>query len=91
MVERSGRIRPGRHEPEIGVVDVAAFDLAQPIHHPETLERVLAVEHAAVVHLTQIPFDEAAGEGGAAEQNRDVRQATVVELRQVVAHDQGAT
>ncbi len=65
-------------------------DLAEAVHDPEALEGVLAVEEAAVVDLAQVALHVGAGEGGAAEQHRDVAQLAGVELLEVVAHDQGA-
>ena len=57
------------------VVAVAALDLAEAVHHAQALEGVLAVEQPAVVDLAQVALDVGAGERGAAEQHRDVRQA----------------
>ena len=56
----------------------------------EALEGVLAVEQATLVDLAQVALDVGAGEGGAAEQHRDLGQPAGVELLEVVAHDQRA-
>ena len=64
--------------------------LAEPVHHVQALERVLAVEQPALVDVAQIALDVRARERGAAEQHGDVRQAARVQLLEVVAHDQRA-
>ena len=56
----------------------------------QALEGVLAVEEAALVHLAEVALDVGAGQRGAAEQHRDVGQALLVQLLEVLAHDQRA-
>ena len=69
---------------------VAALDGADAVHHVEALEGVLAVEEPALVDLAEVALDVDAGEGGAAEQHRDLGQAAGVQLLEVLAHDQRA-
>ena len=75
--------------PELGVVLARLGQLDQPVHGAQPLEGVLAVEEPAVVDLAQVPLDVGAGQGGPAQDDRDVGQAAAVELLEVVAHDQG--
>ena len=85
MVESIGHAAP------VGVVAaVAALGGPDAVHHVEALEGVLAVEEPALVHLAQVALDVHAGEGGAAEQHRDLGQAAGVQLLEVLAHDQRA-
>ena len=60
------------------------------VHRVETLERVLAVEQAALVDLAQIDLDVVARECGAAEHHRRVGETEVVQLLEVLAHDDRA-
>ena len=80
----------GHHAP-VGVVGSGrALDLAQAVHDAEALEGVLAVEQAALVDLAEVALDVGAGERGAAEQHRDVGRLALVQLLEVVPHDQRA-
>ena len=63
-------------------------DLAQPVHDPQALKRILAVEQPPVVHGAQIAFHVGAGQRRPAQDHRGVGQAPAVQFLKVVAHDQ---
>ena len=77
VVRRAGTFDSLGHPAPVGVVGlaVAALELAQAVHDVQALEGVLAVEQPALVDLAQVALDVGAGQGGAAEQHRDVGQA----------------
>ena len=63
---------------ELGVVLTGLAQLAQAVQHAKTLEGVLAVEDAALVHLAQVALDVGAGQRGATEQHGDVAETLLV-------------
>ena len=67
--------RPPGVATELGVELAGLLALHERVHRVEALERVLAVEEAAVVDLAQVALDVVAGERGAAEQHRDLGEA----------------
>ena len=75
------------HRAVVGVVG-AGPDLAEAVHDVQALERVLAVEQAALVDLSKVLLDVRAGECRTAEQDGDVGQPAGVQLLEVVAHDE---
>ncbi len=83
-----GQLAAGRHAAEVGVPLAAALHRHQRVERRQPLERVAAVEQAALVDLAQVALDVAAGERGAAEQHRDLAEAERVQLLEVLAHDQ---
>ena len=84
-----GQLAAGRHASEVGVPLAAALHLHQRVERVQPLERVAAVEQPALVDLAQVALDVAAGERGAAEQHRaSSASPSVVQLLEVVAHDQ---
>ena len=72
-----GQARPGH----------APLDGHDGVHEGEALEGVLGVADVALVDLVEVLLDVGAGERGPAQQHRVLRQATLVELDQVVLHD----
>ena len=74
--------------PEAGSSSPVSLELDQAVHGAQALEGVAAVEEAPVVDLAQVALDVGAGQRGTAEQHRDVGQAALVHLVQVLAHDQ---
>ncbi len=75
--------------PEERVVLARLLQLDQAVHGAQALEGVAAVEEPPVVDLAQVPLDVGAGEGGPTQQDREVGQVALVQLDQVLAHDQG--
>ena len=89
--------RPGREvasaelAPEASIFRlVAALHRHQTVHRVQTLERVASVEHAAVVHLSQITLDVRAGQRRTTEDHGDLGKAALVQLFEVLAHDDRA-
>ncbi len=81
---------PARRPAELGVERAAPLALDEGLHGAQSLEGVLAVEEPALVDLPQVPLHVAAGQGGAAEQDRDLLEAPGVQLLEVLPHDQRA-
>ena len=91
---RRGVARPARH-PALGdlaperVVGLAArLELDEPVHHPEPLEGVLAVEDAPVVVLAELALHVGPGQRRAPEEHGHLGVAEVAHHREVLAHDQ---
>ena len=76
--------------PEVGIELAAALALHERVHRAQALERVLPVEDPALVDLAQVALDVVAREGGAAEHHRDAVEAPLVQLLEVLAHDDRA-
>ena len=91
-----GRLgRPGagsrlRDPAVVRVVGAAALQLHQAIHGVKALEGVLAVEEPALVLAAEVSFDVRAGQRRPTENDRDVAAPPIIDLQQVVPHDQGA-
>ena len=83
------QVSPAELAPEGGVVLAAAQELDEPVHGVQSLEGVLAVEDAALVDLAEVALHVGPGEGGPAQDDGDVGQAPVVQLLQVLPHDEG--
>ena len=75
--------------PKLGVVAVAAADLAEAVEDAQALEGVLAVEEPALVDRSQVALDVGARQRGAAQQDVDVGHLALVHDLEVLAHDQG--
>ena len=86
---RLGTLLLGDLPSEAMVVLAGPLELDQAVHGAQALEGVAPVEQAAVVDLTQVAFDIGAGQRGTTEQDGDLRQRPIVQLDQVLAHDQG--
>ena len=66
-----GRRRSEISRPKSGSSSPRALELDQPVHHPQPLEGVLAVEERPVVDLAQVALDVGAGQRGPAQEDRD--------------------
>ena len=83
-----GHVLLGDLAPESGVVLARLLELDQAVHGAQPLEGVASVEEPPVVDLAQVALDVGAGQRGPAEQDGDVGQRAVVQLDEVLAHDE---
>ena len=84
-----GHVLLGDLPAEQRVVLAGLLQLHQAVHGAQPLEGVAAVEEATVVDLAQVALDVGARQGGATQEDREVGQVALVQLDQVLAHDQG--
>ena len=70
------------------VVFPGLLEFHQAVHRAQPLEGIAAVEQAPLVDLAQVTLDVGPRQGGAPQEDGEVGQVALVELDQVLAHDQ---